>query len=250
MQRNEAEYWSLEIMFKRLIIVILVLLFVAVASAQDTQTEPTTQIDNCCLAGWNCTFDFDFIMGKWTYDDNAGQCFSPRQETVDGVIIEGSDLFIKGVKYAFDLIQASSPEWHTLVTSGAVKIREAYGKIGTGTLEQSLNLKDISTYPADSPLAQLAADIVMRNCHIHKWLAEKGAPAPEIASISEVADCSTVSAEDLLDIFSPGCARRVRICLTGKWPPTRTSDATTGGFRCMERSLTGQKPLPGKFWQR
>lgn len=171
-------------------------------SKAPSQTGTSAHIDNCCLAGWNCTFDFDFIMGKWTYDDNDGQCFLPRQETVDGVIIEGSELFITGVKHAFVLIRDSSPEWYTYVTTGAIKIREAFGNVGTGTLEQSLNLKDISTYPADTPIGQLAADIVMRNCHIHRWLAGNGVSVPEIEPLADVADCETVSLDDLLDIFS------------------------------------------------
>ncbi len=167
-----------------------------------TQASGSAQIDNCCRAGWNCTFDFDFIMGKWTYDDNDGQCFSPRQETVDGVIIEGSQLFIEGVKHAFDIIRSSSPAWHTYVVTGPVKIREAFGKVGTGTLERSINMKDISTYPEDSPLAQLAANIVMRTCGLHRWLVEDGVTIPEIASLVEVADCDTISLDDLIDIFS------------------------------------------------
>ena len=77
------------------------------------------------MAGWQCSFDFDWISGRWAYNDNGGQCSIPIQETVDGVIIEGSREFIDQVKGALDLIKSKSSAWYTLAINGALKIREA-----------------------------------------------------------------------------------------------------------------------------
>ena len=160
------------------------------------------QIDNCCFAGWNCAFDFDFIMGKWAYDDNDGQCFSPSQVTVDGVIVEGSDDFIDGVSRALSLIKDSSPEWYTLAINGALKIREAPGGVGAGTLERSMNLKPIVGYsPSFSP-AGLAAAILMSNCRLYRWLPEAKATYPDWEPLEEEVLCDTATPDALIRIFS------------------------------------------------
>ncbi len=167
-----------------------------------SETETSAQIDNCCFAGWNCAFDFDFIMGKWAYDDNDGQCFSPSQVTVDGVIIEGSDEFIDGVSRALRLIKDSSPEWYTLAINGALKIREAPGGVGAGTLERSMNLKPIVAYsPSFSP-AGLAAAILMSNCRLYRWLPEAKATYPDWEPLAEEVLCDTATHDALTGIFS------------------------------------------------
>ena len=44
-------------------------------------------------------------MGRWTYSDNNGQCNVPLQESVDGVIIEGSQAFIDTMKRGLDIVE-------------------------------------------------------------------------------------------------------------------------------------------------
>ena len=165
---------------------------------QNNECGGPAQVGSCCFAGWNCTFDFDRIMGKWAYSDNNRQCFSPRQEVVDGVIIEGSNSFIASTKTALNRIKSRSPRWYSYVMSGALKIREAPGNLGAGTLERSMNVRTEST----SSIDRLARDIVGWTCDLHRWLtrAELTGPAPETPAA--VADCATVNLDALQASFA------------------------------------------------
>lgn len=163
---------------------------------QNNQCGGPPQIGSCCYAGWHCTFDFDWIMGKWVYSDNNMQCFSPRQEVVDGLIIEGSDAFIASTKSALNRIKSRSPQWYSYVVSGALKIRESPGNTGTGTLERSMNIK------AGTSIAQLARDIVGWSCDLHRWLTRAELSGPEPETPAAVADCATVNLDALQSSFS------------------------------------------------
>ena len=78
-------------------------------------------------------------------------------------------------KAALNLIKSRSPKWYSYVVSGALKIREAPGRVGTGTLERSMNIK------AGGSIARMARDIVGWSCELHRWLtrAELSRPEPE-----------------------------------------------------------------------
>ncbi len=155
----------------------------------------TSNVDSCCQLGWNCTFEFDFIMGRWVYTDNAGQCNLPRQELVDGIIIEGSDVFIAEYKQALHLLKTRAPEWHAYTINIILKIRETFGRTGPGTLHKSFNLTPY--YDANSA----AAIVVHETCHVHRSFA--GVHTTEIENIAEEAICDQVAIEALQQ-FSPG----------------------------------------------
>ena len=159
---------------------------------------PSTNTDSCCQLGWNCTTSWDEIMGKWTYEANGGLCNTPIQESVDGVIIEGSATFIAAMRRGLDRIRRTSPEWYAYSTSVAIKIREAWGEMGSGTLGRTFNLE---IHFASVPVYYLAAVIVHENCHLQRW--RNGVSTIEIEHLAEEAVCDTV-AINALKVIAPG----------------------------------------------
>jgi len=154
--------------------------------------SPGTQhgsADSCCALGWNCSFEFDFIMGRWWYGDNSGQCSQPRQEFVGGVIIEGSEEFIRENRRAMQLIKDRAPEWYAYVTNIIKKIRESWPKPGYGTLHKSFNL------PVWNSVDYAAAIIVHETCHVHRSYA--GVHTHYLEDIAEEAICDQVAINSL-----------------------------------------------------
>ena len=150
---------------------------------------------SCCDLGWNCTFEFDYIMARWVYTDNDRWCNMPRQEIVDGVIIEGSDEFIAQHKAAMRLLHSRAPEWYAYVVNIIKKIRESPGKTGYGTLHKSFNL------PVWHSVEYAAAIIVHETCHVHRSFA--GVHTHEYENIAEEPICDQLAIEALQQ-FSPG----------------------------------------------
>ncbi len=176
-----------------------------VETPAQTSTTETSQVDNCCFAGWQCQTDQEWIDGYWAYQNNqcdgtapavgAGpdtsccqlgwnctlpsdrimgewfieygvSCGMPIQVVVDGVIIEGSEYFIRRVSEALALLKARAPEWHAYVIKGPLKIR-AWEK-GTHTLERSFNMAP--GHVAES-VVRRARVLVHESCHVQRWLA-------------------------------------------------------------------------------
>jgi len=164
-----------------------------------TQTEPSTPIDNCCLAGWhcindqewtnglhafqnndcvgspripsgasccqmgwNCALPSDRIMGVW-FIREGWQCDKPAQANYAGLIIEGSRIFIARVIEALDLLKSEAPEWYAYVITGPLKIREW---LGSHTLERSVNLA--SSHAAED-VVRRARTILHESCHLQRW---------------------------------------------------------------------------------
>ena len=151
---------------------------------------------NCCYLGWNCAFDFDWMMGRFQVADfGADTCGSPIQETVDGVIIEGSATFIARVKRALALIRRTSPEWYAYSITAGRKIRQT---LASGTLQRSWNL----TFGHTENIHWLAPVIVHESCHIQRWLHWVWHDY-EAEYLAEEAVCDTVAINALKQI-APG----------------------------------------------
>jgi hypothetical protein len=149
--------------------------------------------------GWNCTIYEDEIAAKWTYEDNNGQCNVPLQETVDGVIIEGSQAYIAKIKSSLNLLRSNAPEWYAYSIYAVIKIREAWGALGNGTLERTFNLQ--TGFVLESSVAYMAAIIVHESCHIQRWRA--GISPLQFEDLAEEAVCDIVAIE-ALNAINPG----------------------------------------------
>ena len=158
----------------------------------------TGNVDSCCQLGWNCTIDEDQIHAKWTYADNNGQCNVPLQESVDGVIIEGSQAFIARMKEGLNLVKRTSPEWYAYSIDVLVKIRETFGSVGSGTLGRTFNLEP---FFISYDISYIAAVIVHENCHIQRW--RSLVVLEENEDLAEEAVCDTV-AINALKAIAPG----------------------------------------------
>ena len=130
-----------------------------------TAATPVETANSCCQLGWNCTLPSDRIMGEW-FIRYGVPCGAPMQVVVDGVIIEGSDYFIRRVSEALALLRTRAPEWHAYVIKGPLKIRA--WKLGTHSLERSFNMAP--GHVAES-VVRRARVLVHESCHVQRWLA-------------------------------------------------------------------------------
>lgn len=153
---------------------------------------------SCCDRGWICTFDFDFITGKWFWRHN-GFCSSPAMSAYDGVIIEGSNIFIQRVRKALDRIRSKSPEWHAYAISGALKIREVSTRRSLGGSSAPARSINLGVRHASSEDSAIAA-IVHESCHVQRMLAGL---RDELEWRAEEAVCDTVTINALAAI-APG----------------------------------------------
>ncbi|MCY3582644.1 MAG: hypothetical protein OXG92_09075 [Chloroflexi bacterium] len=142
-------------------------------SSAATAGNATGEIDNCCFVGWQCNNDQDWANGYHAYRNNqrgpATTATEPESCCEQGLIIEGSEVFITKINTALDLLKSRAPQWHAYVAKGPAKIGEsAPGSPDGYATDDSIF---ISPSAAAKPAHVLALLLVHEACHVQRTLA-------------------------------------------------------------------------------
>ncbi|MDE2857908.1 MAG: hypothetical protein OXN94_08675 [Chloroflexota bacterium] len=171
---------------------------------RDNQCGPApsaaSNVDSCCQLGWNCTIPSDWILGESVYELFNGECIIPETSSVDGMIIEGTEAFVRLTKQSLELLRNRAPQWYAYVIKGPLKIRQSYWSWTSNTLERSINVQAFEVFAS---MTRLAHVLVHESCHVQRWLAELHRYETDLQQRTEEALCELV-VDHMLDSVRPG----------------------------------------------
>ena len=187
-------------------------------TGQSVEATPA-DIDNCCFVDRHCRTDEEWVNGYWAYQNN--QCSGSASSTaVDASVpfIEGSEVFVRQIQSALNVLRREAPDSYEYVISAMDKVFEVPSPLDNPALCRGgayANSRDVSattgcTFSHTTCRSQRLSWIGLlahEACHIHT--AEAGIDYAAMG-LNEEKECA-LPARAATDAVDPAFASRVII---------------------------------------